>query len=46
MQGEDLTELFAGLPNEELAVREENLDRYLDLAWEILQELKKEKLPD
>lgn len=46
MQNELLRALFPALRDEELKVAEENLDRYLQLAWEICEELRDGKPPD
>lgn len=35
---ESLRELFPGLSENELSLAAENLDRYLEVAWEIMQE--------
>ena len=35
MNIEDLRELYPSLTDEELIIAQENLDRYLKLAWEI-----------
>jgi len=46
MQKKNLDEVVAELPTDERAAAEDNLDRYLTLAWEILQEIEKKELPD
>jgi len=32
-------EIYPALPDEERRIAEENLDRYLEIAWEIMEEL-------
>ncbi len=39
MHSEYIRELYEGLNDEELRIAEESLDRYLELAWEIYEEL-------
>jgi len=46
MQNENLRGWFPGLTEEELATARENLDRYLELAWEIWEISQKNELPD
>ncbi|MGC9224934.1 MAG: hypothetical protein ACP5E2_13485 [Terracidiphilus sp.] len=38
MQDDDLKDLYPALTDEELRIAVENLDRYLELAWEIIED--------
>lgn len=46
MQLESLSQLFPDLCEAERAVAAEALDRYLEIAWEILEELEAKKRAD
>lgn len=46
MQLESLSQLFPDLCEAERAVAAEALDRYLEIAWEILEELEGKKPAD
>jgi hypothetical protein len=46
MQYESLRVLYPALTEEELRIVAENLDRYLEVAWEISQELRDSQSPD
>jgi hypothetical protein len=46
MQNESLRALYPALTDEELKIAEETLDRYLELAWEILHEAEENEPPD
>lgn len=45
MQNKNLDMIFPEMNPDELGVVEENLDRYLELAWEIWQEVHEKKSP-
>ena len=45
MQDENLRELFPGLTAEEMEIARENLDRYLEIAWEIAQAARENEFP-
>ena len=45
MEHESLRDLHPALADEEQKVAEENLDRYLELAWEIYQAMQSGNLP-
>lgn len=38
MNEKEIAELYPGLTDEERSIAAENLDRYLELAWEIFEE--------
>lgn len=40
MNEKDIGDLCPGLTNEERGLAAENLDRYLELAWEIFEEVR------
>jgi len=46
MEHESLRDLHPALSDEERKIAEENLDRYLELAWEIYQSKSERESPD
>ncbi len=46
MQENQLHGLYREFTDEERKIAEENLDRYLELAWEICEEMRGRESPD